>query len=187
MAAICRAAEETERGKRLRALFEPCRPAGCRTVLDLGCGDGFKAAAYHGGLTVIGVEIAIEKARQAAQLLPICLRMDMRAVPDIFPESAVDWITMVDALEHLPWSAGYDLLLRLREIARAAITVFAPEGDATSWRGVREGYDRHESAWQMEDFQRAGFAVKRLAHYHGRERHALLAHWTRPSASEWRG
>lgn len=167
---------ERVRGRKLYKMLLPYRPKACKTVLDMGCGDGIKAAEYHKGLIVGGVEANLEKATQAAQAgLAWCKCADMTKVNKLL-RLKPDWITFIDSLEHISQAEASALLDKCRHFV-PAITIFVPEGDTSGWRKGREGLDEHLSAWYPADFEALGFTVKRLVNYHGRGRNAMIAHW----------
>lgn len=170
---------EKERGIRMRELLGPYKPKGCRSVMDLGCGDGLKCREYHKDLFVVGVEADKHKAELAAQVLDVVLWGDMYDTIGMLALRGVSWITMLDSLEHLSMEDASIVLSEIVDDQRAeACTIFAPIGDTSGWRTGKQGLDDHLSVWEPEDLDRWGFRVKVLGSYHGRGKDAMIAHWS---------
>jgi ubiquinone/menaquinone biosynthesis C-methylase UbiE len=103
-------------GRRVRVLagaLAPLIPAGARTVLDIGCGDGTIAsliAEQRPELAIEGVEVT---PRPACRIQ--CRAFDGAKLP--FPDQSLDVCLFVDVLHHTT-----DVTQLLREAARVART-----------------------------------------------------------------
>lgn len=89
-------------------------PAGSRTVLDVGCGEGYFAhnLKQSRDLVVWGIEMVEERAGLAAQKLDRVLAGDVADLIPQLPQSFFDVITFNDVLEHLV--DPFDVLARIK-------------------------------------------------------------------------
>jgi 2-polyprenyl-3-methyl-5-hydroxy-6-metoxy-1,4-benzoquinol methylase len=89
-------------------------PAGCRTVLDVGCGEGFfgQNLKQARDLEVWGIEIVEARARAARERLDAVLTGDVTLLVSQLPMSFFDVVVFDDVLEHL--IDPYDLLTRMK-------------------------------------------------------------------------
>lgn len=175
--------DERARGVRIRGLLAKYRPHYAPRILDLGCGDGIKAAEYHqNSMFVTGVEANQDKAKSAGGHLTFVFCAEV--TPDLIWSlrfSHFDWVTGIDFIEHLPTDAARHVIRAVQDyLSPCAFTLFTPEGDTSSWRPGRQGLDEHRSLWRPADFLALGFEVDVLTNHHGAGRNALIAHWKRP-------
>jgi SAM-dependent methyltransferase len=115
-------------------------PAGCRRVLDVGCGQGALGRLLRErGHQVCGVELVREAADEARRWLDRVVVGDAEADGLPFPPASFDAVVFADVLEHLvdPWRV-------LREAARllvpgGVVVASVPnlQNGALLWRLVR--------------------------------------------------
>jgi O-antigen biosynthesis protein len=104
----------TERGQRtdyyahLRAEIIEAIPAGCVTVLDVGCGKGTlgRWLKEQGVRAVYGVELSAAAGEEAKRWLDEVIIGNVEQTPLPFPAGSVDCIICADVLEHTanPWA-----------------------------------------------------------------------------------
>jgi 2-polyprenyl-3-methyl-5-hydroxy-6-metoxy-1,4-benzoquinol methylase len=89
-------------------------PAGSRTVLDVGCGEGYFAhnLKQSRDLVAWGIEMVEERAGLASQKLDRVLAGDVADLIPQLPQSFFDVITFNDVLEHLV--DPFDVLARIK-------------------------------------------------------------------------
>jgi SAM-dependent methyltransferase len=135
-------------------------------VLDVGCGSGHDAAAFHGlGFRVAAADLSDGMLALAATRVPgRCVRADLRALPF---QPGADGIWACASLLHLPRAdvraalAGFARLL----VAGGALCVLVKEGDGGEWRAscYDAPGDRWFTYWTAEeldaDLAAAGFRV----------------------------
>ena len=99
-------------------LLENVQPGA--TVLDLGCGAGeFSAALAQAGATPIGVDVAREALRRAAERVPgVDLRLWRGGEPLPLGDTSVDTVWAGEVIEHVvdvaPWLSEVRRVLRAR-------------------------------------------------------------------------
>jgi 2-polyprenyl-3-methyl-5-hydroxy-6-metoxy-1,4-benzoquinol methylase len=89
-------------------------PAGSRTLLDVGCGEGHFAYNLKHSRDVVawGIEMVEERAGVASQKLDKVLAGDVADLIPQLPESFFDVVTFNDVLEHLV--DPFDVLARIK-------------------------------------------------------------------------
>jgi 2-polyprenyl-3-methyl-5-hydroxy-6-metoxy-1,4-benzoquinol methylase len=93
-------------------------PAGARSVLDVGCGEGLfgEAVKRRDGAEVWGIELSEQEASRAAERLDRAMAGDVAALLDELPSERLDRVVFNDVLEHLvdPWAVlrGFRRTLR---------------------------------------------------------------------------
>jgi SAM-dependent methyltransferase len=104
--------------------------AGCRKVLDLGCGVGRFGEFKHAGVEVFGVDNDVGAVKEAK-------RHEKAAVGDItkplpFPDNSFDGILAKDILEHVqePWKLAAEMKRVLKKDGVVIATVPAPSRKA---------------------------------------------------------
>lgn len=136
--------------------------AGCRSVLDVGCGSGSPLAALGlPGLT-IGVDISaadLEIARRArthAQLV----RADVARLADLVRPQSVDAVVCLDVIEHFERAEAERLLAILERIARRRVVVFTPNGFVPQPGTAENPYQEHRCGFRAAELRARGYAVE---------------------------
>lgn len=96
-------------------------PAGTRTVLDLGCGNGVFANLTEIGAHVYGVDLSMTALRHLK--VPGC-QASAEALP--FPSGAFDAVVCMEMLEHIPYTNYEQTLSELARISKNAILITVP-------------------------------------------------------------
>jgi SAM-dependent methyltransferase len=131
---------------------------GCRTVLDLGCGENSPLRWVPKTFRSVGVELykpAIDRSG-ALGIHDQYVRSDVLKAE--FAQRSFDAVLAIDLIEHLPKTAGLELLNKMESIASRKVVVFTPNGflpqdaDHNPWQ-------RHQSGWTVEDFLARGYRV----------------------------
>jgi SAM-dependent methyltransferase len=134
--------------------------AGCKTVLDLGCGNGTDSPLPGVALTYsVGVEIYqpyLEECRQK-KIHSEYIKADIRKIE--FKKGSFDAVLMLEVLEHLTREEGELMIDRCLRWARKKVIIATPNGYLE-----QDGYDHnpfqeHKSGWSVEDLHRRGFIV----------------------------
>lgn len=130
--------------RRLEVLQEAMRRVGTAPlrVLDVGCGDGYAAAALLGSVpyrSYVGVDLSPAKLLAAASRLPrsTSLMADAEALP--VADGTVDCVLCLETLEHLP-SPERALQEILRVLAPGGVCVLSVPVDSSlqlTWMAIR--------------------------------------------------
>ena len=148
--------------RRLAALFRPLNPT---TVLDVGCGEGFVAAALQAQVVgapprFVGLDRDVDALRRAATMAPTLLRCQADADALPFADDAFELGVCTEVLEHL--SDPTRALVELRRVCPSGALLSVPHEPgfrlANLMRGKhvrRWGNDpEHVNHWSAQGFRR---------------------------------
>jgi SAM-dependent methyltransferase len=132
---------------------------GCRTVLDLGCGENSPLRWVKKSFRSVGVE-TFQPAIEISQALGIhddYVNSDVLAAD--FPERSFDAVLALDLIEHLPHTDGLVLLERMERFAARKVIVFTPNGFLPQDTFNHNPFQEHKSGWTVADFRSRGYRV----------------------------
>ncbi len=132
-------------------------------VLDVGCGFGewgFLIRTRKAGFPfLIGVDIWRPHLMRLCRLNIYAALVHVKIPFLPFKEKSVDVSLACEILEHIPKSAGYQLLGELERVSRRLIIVTSPLG----WPQEEiygNPYERHISEWSPRELVQFGYNVK---------------------------
>ncbi len=171
--AACAEARATGESSTTRPAYRECLrilTADCRSVLDVGTGvmrslAGMKCAVRVG----LDAHRPYLEHREVADAVPVnASALDLER---LFVPGAVELVTAIDVLEHLPPDDAREMLRQATGVAAKRVVLFTPRGefpqddhDAFGLGG--EELQRHRSAWEPEDLRALGFSVIVFEGYH---------------------
>ena len=103
----------------------------CRTILDVGCGNGNHMRTVAPYLTrSVGIDLFQESLDTAthAGIYSETKRMSATAIQDEFGQGSFDGVVAFDLIEHLEKADGLRLLDAMEHIASKKVVVFTPNG-----------------------------------------------------------
>jgi SAM-dependent methyltransferase len=143
-----------------RALRQSC--VGCRTLLDVGCGeDSPLAGAARRMERSVGLD-AFEPAISASRARKIhddYVLGDVRKLGDLFEPASFDCVAAIDLIEHLDKAEGEALLEAMERIARRRVVVFTPNGFLPQEPYGDNEFQRHRSGWEPDEMRARGYRV----------------------------
>ena len=136
--------------------------AGCRSVLDVGCGDSSPVARVAGGRFTVGVDLAPSAlaAARRARTHAAFVRADARVVADVFRPRSVDAVVALDLIEHLERAEALRFLDALARVARRRVVIFTPNGFVPQPPTPENPYQEHRSGFTVDDLRVRGFRVQ---------------------------
>lgn len=148
--------EHVFRGALRRAL------AGCRSVLDVGCGVASPLASLELDAFTIGLDrclpdLAGARAEGTHRAL---LCADASSVDDLFAPRSIDAVVALDVIEHLERDAGIALVRRLERVARRRVVVFTPNGFVPQPGTAENPWQEHRSGFSAADMRGLGYRVR---------------------------
>jgi hypothetical protein len=136
--------------------------SGCKTVLDLGCGQSSLLQYVDGIDRSTGVECwapYIEESRSAGIHSDYLLSDIMDVQLD---SGSYDAVLLFDVLEHIEKDKGITLLARMRKWARKKVIISVPNGFMIQGDTYGDGNmnQHHVSGWNVNDFRQQGYRVR---------------------------
>lgn len=131
------------------------------TLLDLGCGDG-SAMAYLNlpkNFEITGVDI-FKPYLDLAKKKRIYKRLIHKDVRKISLRKKYDIVVLNHILEHMTKKEGRNLLEKIEKIAKKRIILALPVGDLPQDEYDSNPYQKHKSAWSVEEMKNLGYEVK---------------------------
>lgn len=148
-------------GRYYRALEAAC--AGCRTLLDVGCGAESPVRFFSGGLArSVGVDLhepSLEASRRAG-IHQETVRAPVLEIASRFPAKSFDAVVALDVIEHLERPEGLELLARMESLAVRRVVVFTPNGFLPQGAVGGNELQRHLSGWDAAEMRRLGYEVE---------------------------
>jgi ubiquinone/menaquinone biosynthesis C-methylase UbiE len=132
---------------------------GVQTVLDVGCGKGFRKLFRKYESIGIDIESAFLETAKKRNNYKALLRVNINNLQ--FPDKSFDAVTCCEVIEHLNKEDGLKLLDRLEKIARKRIIITTPWGDDFAFRAVQLRYPtlKHLSGWLPKEFEERGYKI----------------------------
>jgi hypothetical protein len=132
---------------------------GCRTVVDLGCGQS-SPLPYCAVEYTVGVDVHrgyfLDETR-LARGHSAYVEADVRRVA--FRERSVDAVLALDVVEHLPKEDGWALIHSMERWARRKVILSTPNGFVPQPPDEKNAHQEHLSGWLPEEFTARGYRV----------------------------
>ncbi|MGK9252884.1 class I SAM-dependent methyltransferase [Paenibacillus humicus] len=145
---------------------------GAQTLLDVGSGPGPLLTSLH-ARQIVALDVHKPYVDYIAAHYPsvVPLHADALEIGRLFVPGSFTAVTLVDVLEHLEKSAGYELLRQAEIIARERVILFTPRGffpqEAFDHYGLNgEKYQMHRSGWEPEELAALGYEVTVMKGFH---------------------
>jgi len=156
-----------------RPLFTPLRErmfrraleralAGCRSVLDVGCGRASPLASTGYAGFKVGIDIAradLAEARRSGTHDQL-VRADVARIGDLVRPKSFDAVVCLDVIEHLEREQALALLATLESLARRRVVVFTPNGFVPQPPTADNPYQEHLSGFTTSDLRERGYTVR---------------------------
>ena len=156
----------TEYAQYHRVLRELVLDGGCRSVLDVGCGESSPIAFMAADIPLrVGVDVhlpSIEKSR-AAGIHSDYVVMNVLEIGSRFPPGSFDCVTLLEVIEHLPRSDGDALLAQCERIARKKVVLSTPNGFVEQPPTRENRFQEHVSGWTAADIRSRGYRATGVA------------------------
>jgi len=136
--------------------------AGCRSVLDVGCGVASPLAALDVDAFSIGLDRCLPDLRRArsAGTHRVLVCADASTVDELFAPRSIDAVVALDVIEHLEREAGLALVRRLERVARRRVVVFTPNGFVPQPGTAENPWQEHRAGFSVRDMRDLGYRVR---------------------------
>ncbi|OGM26068.1 hypothetical protein A3D01_04880 [Candidatus Woesebacteria bacterium RIFCSPHIGHO2_02_FULL_39_13] len=130
-----------------------------KKILDVGCGDGTFMAKinFDKKYEVTGIDLFDPYLKKAGKTKAYekVLKMDVRKLN--LKDSSFDCVHASQVLEHLKEKEALSLIKKMEKIAESKVIIGAPNGHFHQDAYDKNDLQRHQSSWQIEDFQKLGY------------------------------
>ncbi len=136
--------------------------AGCKSVLDVGCGKispmRFLPSAHLVGFD--GYAPDLEEARRNRTHNEY-IRGDVRSLRELFPGRRFEACVALDVIEHLPKEEGWRMLEAMEALATRRVVIFTPNGFVPQ-KSKDGDLQEHLSGWTADEMRPRGYEVRGL-------------------------
>lgn len=135
---------------------------GLSSGLDIGCGENSLLAPLRPrGLFSVGLDASAECIRSARDrgLHDDYICGDIRAFPLDSVSPRPDVVVASHVIEHLSREEGFELLVRVEQLAGRLVYVETPYGFVEPGHYTGGAFERHRSGWFPWDFEARGYTV----------------------------
>ena len=139
--------------------------AGCKSLLDVGCGSSSPIKAFSKSLYCVGVDLhepSIADSRRQG-IHNVCYVMDVLDIDRRFKENSFDCVLALGVIEHLNKEAGVKLLEKMEKIAKKKVIIMMPNGFVPQGVHFDNPLQVHKSGWSVQEMRRYGYAVTGLS------------------------
>ena len=133
--------------------------AGCKTVLDVGCGNA-SPLRFISGMHLTGVDgyaRALEEARERRTHDEYVLS-DVKKVAEVFPRRRFDACVALDVIEHLEKEDGWRMLEGMQKLATRCVVIFTPNGFMPQ-KSKDGDLQEHLSGWTADEMRSRGYRI----------------------------
>lgn len=135
-----------------------------RTLLDVGCGQGRGLESVLAGrqLSSVGGDLWLPDLLKAKRKALHRLVLQMNAVALPFADRSFDVVMVLDVLEHLPKSHGWQAIREAERVATRQVIVTVPNDFHEQDEKYLDGnpYQVHRSGWTPAELRERGFSVR---------------------------
>lgn len=133
-----------------------------KTILDLGCGQGYFGDLVNKDLNyeITGIEIFdpyINECKAEGKYLKV-IKGDITKKLS-FSEGSFDAVICLQTIEHIEKEAAFSLLNEMERIAKRLVLISTPHGDCLQEEYDSNKYQRHLSSWTPLDFKKRGYKI----------------------------
>lgn len=142
-------------------------------ILDVGCGIGkwgnlikvfdsvgFTLWGHIGDFEapeLVGIDISVEYLKKAKQIYDSVVRCSSTHLP--FITNSFDTVLASETIEHIPYSAGFKLILESQRVSRKTVIITTPPPRTVTL------CPEHIASWKPTDFKKLGFKVYGVRFY----------------------
>lgn len=134
---------------------------GCKTILDVGCGDKSPVGLLENKYTTVGIDgykPAIEESKKK-KIHNSYILGDIKKLNSLVKKKSFDAVMALDVIEHLDKDDGYKLLDNMERAARKKVILVTPNGFIPQYNKENK-LQAHLSGWTVKDFASKGYRVE---------------------------
>lgn len=137
--------------------------AGCKSVLDVGCGASptMREIGVARSVGAEGYRPSIERALKE-KLQDEMVECDIRQLSKHFMPRQFDACVAMDVIEHLNKADGLELMKSMEAIAKKRVVFFTPNGFLPQRHAANDDLEEHLSGWDPAEMRGFGYRVTGL-------------------------
>ncbi len=131
------------------------------TLLDVGCGSRSPIKDFSKNMSTVGID-AFQSSIDISKKENIhneYFLMNMLDIEKKFKFKTFECVLLCDALEHVTFSEGEQLLKKAEAIASKRVVVFTPNGFISQNPYEENPFQIHKSGWTVNDMKKRGYSV----------------------------
>src|SRR5260221_2154071 len=135
--------------------------AGCKSVLDVGCGYDSPIAKISKKFRSEGIDVykkTLEKSRKINNYDKYTLG-DIRNLSKIYTKKSFDACVSIDVIEHLSKKDALKLIHDMEKVARKMVIILTPNGFYEQHDYEGNPHHAHLSGWKESDLTNLGYRV----------------------------
>jgi ubiquinone/menaquinone biosynthesis C-methylase UbiE len=134
---------------------------GCKSLLDVGCGDSSPIKSFSKKLYCVGVDSfkpSIEKSKKL-KIHNKYYKVNVLDIGKKFKPNSFDCVLASDLIEHLTKKQGLRLINMMEKIAKKKVIIFTPNGFLSQRIYENNPWQLHKSGWSVEEMKKKGYYV----------------------------
>ncbi|HSX40807.1 MAG TPA: class I SAM-dependent methyltransferase [Candidatus Saccharimonadales bacterium] len=134
---------------------------GCKSVLDIGCGDDSPLRRVKKTFSSHGVDAfapSIKKSK-AKKIHDTYTTSDLLKIDKLFKPNSFDAVIALDVIEHFDKKTAKVLIKKMEKIARKKIILLTPNGFYPQDAYGNNPWQVHKCGWSKKEFEDLGYKV----------------------------
>lgn len=134
---------------------------GCKTILDVGCGDKSPIRLFEKKYTTLGIDghkASIQLSKQH-KIHDYYIVGNLKNLDKLVMKKSFDAVIALDVIEHFEKEDGYKLLDDMEKIAKKRVIFVTPNGFIPQYNKGNK-LQAHLSGWTTKDFRKRGYKVE---------------------------
>jgi len=134
----------------------------CKTLLDIGCGNGNHMIGISPHLAYsVGVDMFEDSIKEAREnkIYTDTVLTDVKHIAKNYPDNSFECVVAFDLIEHLDKADGFSLLGDMERIASKKVIVFTPNGFLAQGALYGNEAQIHKSGWTVSEMQSRGYKI----------------------------
>jgi hypothetical protein len=134
---------------------------GCKTLLDVGCGNDSPIKYYTGKMYSVGIDAympsIITSSTNKIHNNYMCMNINM--IGEKFYDKSFDYVLAFDLIEHLTKDESTDLINMMERIAIRKVIIFTPNGFVPQGKAFGNPFQEHKCGWTVDELTIRGYDV----------------------------
>lgn len=134
---------------------------GCKTVLDIGCGDSSPIQTFSKNIYSVGVDAFLPNIEKSKELRihNKYFKLNVLDINKKFKPNSFECVLASDLIEHLTKKEGIKLIEMMEKIAKNKVIIFTPNGFLPQGEHDENPWQVHKSGWTAKEMERRKYRV----------------------------